>query len=138
MLMTLKETPNPPSVETFTEEDILAYGQRRYKRVQALSEHFWQRWSREYLVSLNARHKWKKVKPCISKGDLVLVRAKNVPRNSWKTGRVSSVTKGSDELVRSVSLIIPPLPGSSQTRTVERAISDLVLLVPSSSHQCED
>ena len=137
-LMTLKETPNPPSMESFTEEDILAYGPRRYKRVQALAEHFWQRWSKEYLSTLNTRHKWKKIHPCICQGDLVLIRNKNAPRNSWNTGRVSSVNKGRDGLVRSVSLTIPPLPGSLKTRTIDRAISDLVLLLPASSHKCEE
>ena len=137
MLMTLKETPNPPSVETFTEEDILAYGPRRYRRVQALSEHFWHRWSKEYLVTLNARHKWRKVHPCVSVGDLVLVKTKNVPRNSWQTGRVSAVHEGLDGLVRSVSLILPPLPGGTKTRSTDRAITDLVLLLPSSSHKCD-
>ena len=135
MIMTLKEVPNPPSIETFSEKDILAYGPRRYRRVQALSESFWRRWSEEYLSTLYARHKWRKVRPCINEGDLVLIRTKNAPRNSWNPGRVSSVRVSSDGLVRSVSLIIPPLAGSTATRTIERAISDLVLLLPASSRQ---
>ena len=138
MLLTLKETPNPPPLESFSEEDIMAYGPRRYRRVQALSQHFWQRWESEYLSTLQARHKWKRTRPCIAAGDLVLVRSKNSPRNTWCTGRVSSVRRGHDDLVRTVSLIIPPLPGSSKTRIIERAISDLVLLLPAPSHYCED
>ena len=114
----------------------MAYGLRRYRRVQALSEHFWKRWSKEYLITLNARHKWKKVRPCICVGDLVLVKSKDAPRNMWKTGRVSSVRKGQGGLVRSVTLIITPLPGSTKTRTIDRAICDLVLLVRAPSHQC--
>ena len=138
MLMTLKETPNPPSIETFSEDDLLAYGRLRYRRVQALAEHFWQRWQREYLTTLNARHKWKRIRPCITEGDLVLVRTKNSPRNTWNTGRVSSVRRSQDGLARSVSLTIPPLPGGSKTRSIDRAITDLVLLMPSNSHQCRD
>ena len=124
--------------ESFTDEDILAYGHRRYRRVQALSEHFWCRWKKEYLATLQARHKWRKTRPCVAVGDLVLIRAKNVPRNSWSPGRVSSVHKGHDGLVRTVSLVIPPLPGSSKNRFVDRATRDLVLLVPASSHQCKN
>ena len=134
MLLTMKETPNPPSLEQFTEEDILSYGPRRYRRVKALSEHFWQRWKSEYLHSLQLRHKWKKARPCVSEGDFVLIKTKNVLRNRWTTGRVSSVKPSADGLVRSVSLVIPPLPGSDKTRTIQRAIADLVMLLPSQSH----
>ena len=136
MLMTLKEVPNPPSIEIFTEKDILAYGPRRYRRVQALSEEFWRRWKNEYLQELQRRSKWRKAKPSLKKGDLVLVRNKNVSRNKWNPGKITSVKLSKDERVRSATLIIPPLPGSNKNRTTEKVAADLVLLMPN-KHEIE-
>ena len=136
MLLTLRTSNTLPSQESFSENDILAYGPRRYRKVQYMCDQFWHRWRSEYLHTLTARHKWKTRIPCISQGDVVLIRDKNLLRNDWPMGRVSSTKPSKDGLVRSVNLTIAPLPGKSQTRTLNRSINDLVLLVPSESHQC--
>ena len=136
MLLTMR-SPGPPTyLDSFSEDDMLAYGQRRYRRVLYLSDQFWLRWRTEYLHTLNARHKWKTKKPCIAPGDVVLIRDKNLPRNQWSMGRVINTRPSKDGLVRSVTILIPPLPGKKETRTVVRGITDLVLLIPSESHPC--
>ncbi|XP_050062914.1 uncharacterized protein LOC126552260 [Aphis gossypii] len=33
---------------------------RRYKRIQVMRQHFWRRWSKEYLSQLNNQQKWYK------------------------------------------------------------------------------
>ena len=135
MLLTLRPPGVVESDVDVTEDDALAYGPKRYRRVLFYSEQFWQRWRKEYLHTLHLRHKWKTAKACISKEDIVLLRDKNLSRNQWPMGRVSSVSKSKkDNLVRKVTLRISPLPGKTKCREVIRGITDLVLLIPSPSH----
>ena len=76
-----------------------------------------------------SRHKWKSTKPCVCVDDCVLVRDKNKKRNEWPVGRVVVVKPSTDGLVRSVIVKI-------DCTLYERAITDLVMLIPSSSHDC--
>ena len=41
MLLTLRDDPNPPPLDQFTEDDLLAYGKSRWRRGQYLAECFW-------------------------------------------------------------------------------------------------
>ena len=107
-LLTLRESSHPPSLEEFEAADLLAYGAKRWRRVQYLAQQFWVRWRDQYLSSLQRRHKWKSKKPCIAEGDVVLIRSKTAHRNSWPMARVSSVTRSGDGLVRTVQLKLPP------------------------------
>ena len=134
MLLTLRPPGDAELEMNITEDDALAYGPRRYRRAQYYSEQFWHRWRKEYLHTLNLRHKWRVVKPCISEGDIVLIREKNVPRNQWPMGRVITTTRSNDGLVRKVTLTICPLPGKTKNRSIVRGITDLVLLIPAQSH----
>ena len=136
MLLTLKSNPGKLCHEDITEKDVYEYGQRRYRRINYLSGQFWSRWRQEYLQNLTRRHKWKKVSPCISVDDVVLVRDKSTKRNQWPLGRVTELRLSDDGLVRSVTLQIAPLANSKTPRLITRAITDLVLLIPSSAHKC--
>ena len=136
MLLTLHDEPNPAPCESYSDKDILAYGPRRYRRVQYLSNQFWVRWRTEFLHTLTKRHKWKSKQSCISVGDVVLMRDRQSPRNHWPMGRISNVKTSDDGLVRSVTLTLPPLPGGSKPRSLNRPICELVLLVPHISHAC--
>ncbi|KAH8326865.1 hypothetical protein KR067_005013, partial [Drosophila pandora] len=49
---------------------------------------FWQRWSREYVLGLQARSKWQREQEDARKGDLVLVAEDNQPPQQWITARV--------------------------------------------------
>ena len=129
MLLTLKEQPYAP-LDSFTEEDLLNYGKKRYRRVQYLSDQFWRRWRDEYLQTLTTRRKWKGRKPCVTVGDVVLLRDKQKHRNSWPIGRITDVKKSSDGLVRSATIRLPPLPSSNKPRFTTRAIVDIVVLIP--------
>ena len=134
MLLTLKESECSPDVESFSSQDLLAYGKARWRRVQFLASQFWKRWHAEYLFQLRKRHKWAKSKPCASVGDVVLIVEKNVPRNMWKTGIIDSVNISQDALVRSVQVRLAS-PDKSK-KLITRAITDLVLLCPSVRHKC--
>jgi len=137
MLLTLREASSDNTRDEYAEADLLAYGSRRYRRIQYLSDQFWIRWKRDYLQQLTKRHKWRRRQPCVSPGDVVLVRDKQTPRNHWPLGRVQSVKYSDDGLVRSVNMVLHK-PGSDfQQRSLSRPISELVLLVPSASHRLD-
>lgn len=90
----------------------------RWQRVQQILQHFWKRWSREYLSTLQQRGKWSTVTPPIQPGDLVLLRDDNLPPLSWPMGRVTQTHPGKDHHVRVVSV-------RTATGVVTRAINKL-------------
>ena len=56
---------------------------KRWRRVQELIRHFWNRWMREWLPNLNARKKWFKHGKDLKVGDTVLVISPDTPRGQW-------------------------------------------------------
>lgn len=73
----------------------------RWQMVEQIRQHFWKRWSREYLVNLQRRNKWLKNKgPQVKVGQLVLCRDDNLPPLKWSLGRVQAVLPGEDKIVR--------------------------------------
>ena len=129
-LLTLRSQNGAPLLSTFTEDDLLAYGPRRYRRVQYLADQFWTRWRQEYLQTLTRRRKWVTPRRCLAIHDIVLVRDRQVPRNHWQTGRVIEVKRSQDGLVRSVAISLPSLPGKNAKRIQWRTVQELVLLTP--------
>ena len=132
-LLTLKEEPNPPCPDEYSETDMLSYGKLRWRRVQHLAGQFWVRWRRDYLSKLQERRKWKSKKVNLAKGDIVLIRNKCEKRNKWPTGRVEEVFTSEDNLVRSVKLLLPAKDKKQPRRYIQRSIHDLVLLLKSPS-----
>ena len=108
----------PPGI--FVKEDL--YLKKRWRQVQYLTNVFWRRWSREYLVRLLERQKWHKETRNIKVGDVVLVADNNLVRNRWPMGRVTEATPSEDGLVRSVTVHT----GSSE---LKRPITKLCLLL---------
>ena len=82
------------SPETFT---------RRLLYLNKLLHHYWNRFSREYVISLREFHKChgqaKDVKP-VSVGEVVHVYEDNTPRLQWKLGLVEAVNESADGEVR--------------------------------------
>lgn len=123
MLLNLRDNPDPPPVDSFDSNDISAYGRLRWKRVQFISDCFWQQWRKHYLHSLQERKMWLKHKENLKINDIVLLKDKAVKRNLWPTGVVIEVKRGRDTLVRSA--LIKTADGKSYTRP----ISELILLI---------
>ena len=73
---------------------------KRWRRVQELVRHFWNRWIREWLPALNVRRKWLTVERGIQVNDVVLVMSPKTPRGHWPLGRVVEVYPGKDGHVR--------------------------------------
>ncbi|XP_031553331.1 uncharacterized protein LOC116290441 [Actinia tenebrosa] len=73
---------------------------KRWRRVQELVRHFWNRWMREWLPRLNARKKWFKQGKDLKVGNTVLVISPDTPRGQWPLGRITETILGKDGHVR--------------------------------------
>ena len=128
-LITLKDAPDPPPLEHFSDADLLAYSSRRWKRVKSLSDSFWRRWRTEYLQTLQRRQKWSQLRPDLQKGDIVLMKTKGSKRNHWPLARVHSVKISSDGHIRSATLSLSPGGSKAGLKLLERPVSEMVLLL---------
>lgn len=93
----------PPPPGNFVREDL--YLRKRWRKVQYLTDTFWQRWKSEYIQNLRSRQKWRKEIPNLNAGDIVLVESE-VPRSEWQMARVEDTFPSQDGLVRKVKLLI--------------------------------
>ncbi|XP_055916282.1 uncharacterized protein LOC129949079 [Eupeodes corollae] len=73
---------------------------KRWQLLCWLKQQFWLKWSKEYLLGLQARSKWVQEQPNLVVGKLVLIHEDNSPPQRWKTGRVIGVVEGQDGKVR--------------------------------------
>jgi hypothetical protein len=76
---------------------------KRWQLLQKLTQHFWHRWSEQYLSTL--QHRPKNNKPSrIEIGMLVLIKDDNLPPSHWQLGRVVQLHPGADQIVRVVTI----------------------------------
>lgn len=68
-----------PPPGAFCVQDI--YARKRWRRVQYLSDQFWSRWKREYLLNLQQRQKWYKLQRNLRVADIVMMRDESVSRS---------------------------------------------------------
>lgn len=127
MLLTLKDCPNPAPPESFTQHDFLAYGPRRWRRIQHLSDNFWYRWRSEYVHHLTQRQKWILPQKNIKVDDVVLLKDERSKRNAWPLARIVEVKYSQDERVRSVT--VKSMARGKEPRIYERPISEIILLI---------
>ncbi|XP_072401038.1 uncharacterized protein [Diabrotica undecimpunctata] len=76
----------------------------RYQHIQLLCQHFWRRWSLEYIAELQHRTKWKTNHGSLSEGSLVLLKSDNTLPTQWRLGRIVHIFKGSDNVARVASI----------------------------------
>ncbi|XP_071579938.1 uncharacterized protein [Temnothorax nylanderi] len=93
----------------------------RWQLLQQLRDHFWKRWSSEYLQALNSRQKWwtKHDNPRV--GDLCLVRGEQTAPTKWPLARVTAIHPGEDEQVRVVTI-------RTAATTLKRPTTKIILL----------
>ena len=93
--------PRPYVVLTLTDVEDAGVSERQFEQSQAILNHFWHRWLKEYVPHLTERRKWSTDRPNIKVGDLVLVIEPNTPRGQWPLGIVLEVTPNAvDKVVR--------------------------------------
>ena len=129
MILNLKtKFPSPPP-ESLSLKDLLAYGKRRWRRVQFLADCFWQRWRDNYIQELKGRSKWTKERRNLVVGEVVLLKEKNVARGDWRIAVVRRLCPSSDGLVRKVVVAFTDARGN--VKDDERAITNLIpLFIP--------
>ncbi|XP_050679336.1 uncharacterized protein LOC126975461 [Leptidea sinapis] len=71
-----------------------------YQRVEQLRQHFWSRWSKEYISKLQMRSKWRETVTDLKPNAMVLIKDINLPPLKWKLGRVIRTIPGSDGVSR--------------------------------------
>lgn len=93
----------------------------RYEHLAKMSEHFWSRWSREYLHTLQQRSKWRFQKDNAVIGSLVILKEDNTAVCMWPLGRITATHPGKDGVVRVVSV-------KTKGGVVKRAINKICML----------
>lgn len=94
----------------------------RWKHVQLMQQHFWRRWSREYLHHLQCRQKWHDgVNENFKVGALVVLIDENLPPQQWRLGRIVATHPGDDGVVRVVTV-------KTTSNNFKRAITKVALL----------
>ena len=97
---------------------------KRWDLCQNLIRHFWQRWSSEYLTSLNKFSKWHHPTRNLQVGDVVIIREDTLVPTKWPLARVSQVHCGQDGLVRVATV-------KTAKGTYKRPVTKLALLLSS-------
>lgn len=73
---------------------------RAWRTSQALADHFWQRWIREYLPTLVPRGEPASNRRPLRVGDIVVIVDHTLPRNVWPKGVVERTYEGPDGGIR--------------------------------------
>nr|XP_044248544.1 uncharacterized protein LOC123002442 [Drosophila takahashii] len=93
----------------------------RWQRVTQMQQHFWKRWSSEYLTLLQERSKWRVETSNIKVGSIVLLKEDNVPPLRWQLGRIEEVIPGGDGVIRVAMVRVA-------TSLIKRAVAKLAVL----------
>ena len=72
----------------------------RYQRIEQLRQHFWSRWSKEYVSELQQRVKWRSCTTSLKPNALVLIKEEHLPPLKWRLGRITTVYPGQDGISR--------------------------------------
>ncbi|XP_046431251.1 uncharacterized protein LOC124185009 [Neodiprion fabricii] len=75
-----------------------------WQHSRQMLEHFWKRWSTEYLQSFQNLSKWQTHHGNIKIGSIVLVKNENLPTSVWPLAKVIEVHPRTDGLVRVVTV----------------------------------
>ena len=103
---------------------------RRWQLISQMAQHFWQRWSMEYVTLLLHCQKWVKKQRSIQINDLVLIKNEISPPAQWPVARVINVHPRKDGLPRVVTL-------RTATTVLKRPFVKLVLLLPAAFDDCK-
>ncbi|KAJ8969795.1 hypothetical protein NQ317_004059 [Molorchus minor] len=73
---------------------------KRYKLLDAMISHFWNRWRREYLYTLQVRQKWNTPSNPPKIGMIVVIVQDNLPPLQWPLAVIEKLHPGSDGIIR--------------------------------------
>nr|XP_034831591.1 uncharacterized protein LOC117988547 [Maniola hyperantus] len=81
-------------------EDTPTHRLDRYQRVDQIRQHFWRRWSKEYISELQTRTKWRENTQDLKPNTMVIIKEDNFPPLRWHLGRVIRNIPGKDGISR--------------------------------------
>ena len=117
-----------PPREVFSTIDI--YSHKHLRRVQHISNEFWDRWRKEVLVTLQSREKWNSLKRNWNVGDIVLLKEKAERNRQPMEKKIIAANKGNDGFVRSLKLMLDASnKADAVAQYLERSVNKLVMLV---------
>lgn len=93
----------------------------RFKRIECIRRHFWDRFSLEYVALLQQKVKLHSTKTELKLGSLVLIKDRALPPSIWSLGRVTKVYPGSDGISRVAEVL-------TKRGTVRRAFNNICTL----------
>lgn len=102
----------------------------RYRYLQKIIEHYWKRFSKEYLLELHQHHvnvhkgNYDELSKVLL-GDVVLIKDDSFKRNFWKKGKVEQLVAGEDGKVRGAVLKVIT---SGRDSFIRRPVQKLVPL----------
>lgn len=99
----------------------------RWQQVTKMRDHFWSRWSREYIHGLAARPKWHRTGDAPKVGSLCLIRAEVTPPSRWPLARIIELHPGDDGVTRVATI-------RTSTTELARPLCKLVLLPGITDH----
>lgn len=102
---------------------------KRFRFLQQIITDWWDHWYRVVLPTLVPSYKWLQRHRNVQVGDVCLIRYGKDKRATYRLGRVKEVKKGSDNLVRKVTLQYK-LPSENKFRSVDRPIQGIAVIVP--------
>ncbi|XP_070530058.1 uncharacterized protein [Cardiocondyla obscurior] len=88
-----------PSLQEIPENRL-----KRWQLIQKMRDHFWQRWSNEYIPTLNVRNKWSVTMKNLKINTLCLIRGEGTAPSKWPLGRIIAIHPGADGQVRVVTV----------------------------------
>jgi len=93
------------SFPTMDVNDVNTNRLLQWQVIEQMRQHFWSRWSNEYLNHLQERYKWKNRKgPLLEPGNLVLIKQQGLAPLQWLSGRVEEVHPDTDGVVRTATI----------------------------------
>ncbi|XP_059803997.1 plectin-like [Hypanus sabinus] len=114
----------PPPPGDFSDKDLYT---KQWRQVQALANQFWPRWRQKYLPLLQQRQKWTEPRRNLQVEDLVLLRDKQIARNSWPTARITATFPSEDGHVRKIEL---KTTDQGDVKIYQRPVTEVILLLP--------
>ena len=113
---------------------------KRANHLKHVLQHFWSRWSKEYLTELREHHRVTKRRmnsPQIQ-GDVVCIHDEKLPRNLWRLGKIQKLIRGKDGHVR--ASVVKVFGEGKQATTIQRPVQRLypVELSDDSEHHEEN
>ena len=100
----------------------------RVRMIEDIVDKWWSRWYDSVLPTLVPSYKWLQRHRSCKINDICLIRYKSL-RSTYRLGRIKDIHRGTDGLVRRVTLEYK-LPNEKKFRRVDRAIHGIAVIVP--------